>query len=57
MCLFVSVFVSVCVLSTNLCDLVSPGEAVFLKVFSHVKEGVFLQVLTVTQDDQQTLLL
>ena len=46
-----------CVLSTHPCDLLSPGESVLLKVFSQIKEGVFLQVLTVTEDDQQTLLL
>ena len=42
---------------TDPCDLLGSCEAVFLKVMSQVQEGTSLQILAVTEDDQQTLLL
>lgn len=42
---------------TDPCDLLDPREAVFLEVIGQVQEGVFLQVLAVTEDDEETLLL
>lgn len=42
---------------TNLSDLLCSSEAVFLKVIGQVQEGASLQVLAVTKDDQETLLL
>lgn len=42
---------------TDPCDLLGPREAVFLEVIGQVQEGASLQVLAVTEDDQQTLLL
>lgn len=43
-------FINMC--DTDLCDLLSPREAVFLKVIGQVQEGAPLQVLAVTEDDQ-----
>lgn len=43
-------FIIMC--GTDLCDLLSPREAVFLKVIGQVQEGAPLQVLAVTEDDQ-----
>lgn len=42
---------------TDPSDLLRPREAVLLKVIGQVQEGVSLQVLAVTEDDEQTLLL
>lgn len=42
---------------TDLCDLLSSREAVLLEVISQVQEGAPLQILAVTEDDQETLLL
>lgn len=43
--------------STNSYDLLCPREAMFFKVIGQVQEGASLQVMAVTEDDQQTLLL
>lgn len=42
---------------TDLSDLLCSSKAVLLKVISQVQEGASLQVLAVTEDDQETLLL
>lgn len=42
---------------TDLCDLLDSCEAMFLKVIGQVQEGVSLQVLAVTEDDQEALFL
>lgn len=42
---------------TDPSDLLRPREAVLLQVIGQVQEGVSLQVLTVTEDDEETLLL
>lgn len=42
---------------TDPIDLLCPCQAVLLEVVGQVQEGVPFQVLAVTQDDQQALLL
>ena len=42
---------------TNPCDLLCACESMLLKVLGKVDKGVFLQVLAVAEDDQQTLFL
>ncbi len=38
-------------------DLLCSGEAVLLEVLSQIEKCVSIQILTVTQDDEETLLL
>lgn len=38
-------------------DLLCSGEAVLLEVLSQIEKRVSIQILTVTQDDEETLLL
>lgn len=43
--------------NTDLSDLFCSSEAVFLKVIGQVQKGASLQIVAVTEDDQETLLL
>lgn len=43
--------------NTDLSDLLCPSEAVLLKVIGQVQKGASLQIVAVTEDDQETLLL
>lgn len=44
-------------IDTDLSDLLCSSKTMFLKVISQVQEGASLQVLAVTEDDQETLVL